>query len=198
MKIVLLLAFLLCVFAAKAQDRLVSIDAFDLGYAGGWVFRNNDPKDGKDVSSNDFRINLNYAQKISPWGENLMGKGVVRISRLHEDEGANSTNSVWGVTGGLLYNVDATDVKNSFYVGGQAGFEWQTIDDGTNDESGLNILVGAEAGKRWDMGSYASTMISYAPNVELWYRRYGGDIRDEFYTSGNEVRLNFLKFDVMF
>lgn len=198
MRILITVLAMLFATAASAQNRLVSIDAFDLGYAGGLVFRNTDVKRGDDAHRNDFQIKLNYAQTIESWSPNLMGKGIVRIARSHEDEGANSTNSLWGFTAGVLYNTDAADVKNSLFVGGQVGFEWQTIDDGTNDESGINMVLGVEGGKRWDMGRYASTAISYSPSIEALYRRYGGDIRDEFYKSGTELKFNFLKFDVMF
>lgn len=198
MRILVLFAALLCVFSAKAQQRLVSVNAFDLGYSGGLSFKSDDARRGDDSNSNDFRLGVNYAQTIPAWSENMMGKGAVRIQRIHEDQGANSTNSMWAFTGGILYNFDATDIKNSGFWGVQAGLEWQTMDDGVTDESGLNLVAGVEAGKRWDMGNYASTMISYAPTIDFFYRRYGGGIRDEFYKSGTELRLNFLKFDIMF
>jgi hypothetical protein len=198
MRILLLIAALLCVVSAKAQQRLVSVNAFDLGYSGGLAFKSDDARRGDDANSNDFRLALNYAQTIPAWSENLMGKGAVRIQRIHEDQGANSTNSLWAFTGGLIYNIDAADIKNSLFFGAQGGFEWQTIDDGVTDESGLNLLVGAEVGKRWDMGNYASAMISYSPTIDFLYRRYGGGVRDEFFKSGTELRLNFLKFDIMF
>lgn len=198
MRILVLIVALVCVSAAKAQDRLVSIDAFDLSYAGGLVFKNFDTKRGDDRHVNDFQVKLNYAQTIQSWSPNIMGKGIFRIGRTHDDYGANTTNSVWALNGGLLYNVDAADIKNSWFTGAQVGVEWQTIDDGTNDESGMNMVFGVEGGKRWDMGRYATTAISYAPTLELLYRRYGGDIRDEFYKSGTEFKINFLKFDIMF
>lgn len=198
MRIFALVAVLFFSTQLHAQDRLVSIDAFDLNYAGGLVFRNFDAKTGSDRHVNDFQVKLNYAQTIQAWSPHIMGKGILRIARTHDDQGANSTNSVWAIVGGLLYNLDALDVKNSIYFGGQFGIERQTIDDGTNDESGFNMLFGLEGGKRWDMGRYASTAISYAPSIEGIYRRYGGDIRDRFYKSGTELKFNFLKFDIMF
>ena len=199
MRILVLIAALLA-GSAFAQNRLVSIYAFDLSYAGGIVYRNTAVKNGKDRHQNDFQIKLNFAQTIESWSPHIMGKGIVHIGRTHDDNGssANTTNSIWGFTGGLIYNTDAADIKNSIYFGGQVGFEWQTVDDGANDESGINMVFAVEGGKRWDMGRYASTAISYAPSIEGVYRRYGGDIRDEFYKSGTEFKINFLKFDIMF
>lgn len=198
MRMLLLIATLMSASLAHAQDRLVSIDATDLSYAGGLVFKNFDSKRGDDRHVNDFQIKLNYAQIVPSWSPNLMAKGILRIARTYDDQGANSTNSVWALTGGLLYNTNAADVKNSLYFGGQFGLERQTIDDGTDDESGFNMVFGVEGGKRWDMGRYATTAISYAPSIEALYRRYGGGIRDEFYKSGTELKINFLKFDIMF
>lgn len=198
MRILVLLAALLCVAAAKAQDRIISVDAGQLSYAGALVFKNDKGKGGtKDRETNEFKINLNYAQKLADYPQ-LMIKGIGRIERNEVDQGADATNSIWALSGGILINHDPADIKNSMFAGAQVGVEWETIDNYTDDESGLNLTLGVEAGKRWDMGSYSVANISYAPTLELLYRRYGGDIRDEFYTSGTEVKLNFLKFDILF
>ena len=198
MKIVLIMAALLCVAAARAQDRIVSIDAFQLGYTGGLIFKNDNGKGSrKDREENTFKLNLNYAQKLQEYPQ-LMLKGVGRIERENVDQGDDATNSIWALSGGVILNLDETDIKNSMFVGSQVGFEWQTIDDGRDDESGINFVLSVEAGKRWDMGSYSVANISYAPTFEALYRRYGGDIRDEFYTSGTELKFNFLKFDILF
>lgn len=198
MRILVILAALLCVAAAKAQDRIVSIDAGQLSYAGALAFKNDKGKGStKDRESNEFKLNLNFAQKLADYPQ-LMIKGIGRIERNDVDQGADATNSIWALSGGILLNHDAADIKNSMFAGAQVGFEWETIDNYSDKESGINLTLGVEAGKRWDMGSYSVANISYAPSLELMYRRYGGDIRDEFYTSGTEVRLNFLKFDILF
>ena len=198
MRILVVLAALLCVAAARAQDRIVSINAFELGYTGGLMFKNDNGKGGtKDREANEFKLNLNFAQKLADYPQ-MMFKGIARIERSHVDQGSDTTNSIWALSGGVLFNHDAADIKNSMFAGAQVGFEWQTIDTGADDESGINITLGVEAGKRWDMGSYSVANISYAPSIEALYRRYGGDIRDEFYTSGTELKFNFLKFDILF
>ncbi len=198
MRILVLLAALLCVAAAKAQDRIVSIDATQLNYAGALVFKDDKGKGStKDRETNTFKLNLNFAQKLADYPQ-MMIKGIGRIERNDVDQGADATNSIWALSGGVLFNYDAADIKNSMFAGAQVGFEWETIDDYSDKESGINFTLGVEAGKRWDMGSYSVANISYAPSLELLYRRYGGDIRDEFYTSGTEVKLNFLKFDILF
>ncbi len=198
MRILVILAALLCVAAAKAQDRIISIDATQLSYAGALVFKSDKGKGStEDRDTNEFKLNLNFAQKLADYPQ-LMIKGIGRIERTHEDQGPDATNSIWAFSGGVLFNHDAADIKNSMFAGAQVGVEWQTIDNYTDDESGLNLTLGVEAGKRWDMGSYSVANISYAPSLELMYRRYGGDIRDEFYTSGTEIKLNFLKFDILF
>ena len=198
MRILVILAALLCVAAAKAQDRIVSIDAFQLGYTGGLIIKRDNGKGSTDDRrGSEFKLNLNYAQSL-PETPQMMIKGVARIERDVVDQGTEYNNSIWALSGGVLLNHDAADVKNSMFAGAQVGLEWETIDSGSDDESGLNITLGVEAGKRWDMGSYSVANISYAPSLELMYRRYGGDIRDEFYTSGTEVKFNFLKFDILF
>jgi hypothetical protein len=199
MKILVLLAALLCVAAARAQDRIVSIDAFQLGYTSGFVFKNDTGKGStKDKDENHFKLNLNFAQKLAEYPQ-LMIKGVARVDRSHVEQGStDTTNSIWALSGGVLFNLDSNDIKNSLFVGGQLGLEWQTIDNGSKDKSGVNVTLAAEAGKRWDMGSYSVANISYAPTIDLLYRRYGGNIRDTFYTSGTELRFNVLKFDILF
>ncbi len=198
MRLLVLLAALLCVVAARAQERIVSIDAFQLGYAGGWVFTSDKGKGGtKDRDANEFKLNLNYAQKL-PQHPQIMVKGVARIERTYVDQGDDTTNSLWGFSGGVLFNHDATDVKNSMFAGLQAGMERQTIEAANEEATGFNLTLAVEAGKRWDMGQYSVANISYAPSVEWLYRRYGGDIRDEFYSTGTELKLNFLKFDILF
>ncbi|MBY0516397.1 MAG: hypothetical protein K2P81_05785 [Bacteriovoracaceae bacterium] len=199
MKILVFLAALLCVAAARAQDRIVSVDAFQLGYTSGFVFKNDTGKGStKDRDENNFKLNLNFAQKLAQYPQ-LMLKGVARIDRSHVEQGStDTTNSTWALSAGVLLNLDSSNIKNSMFVGSQVGLEWQTIDDGAKDKSGVNVTLGAEAGKRWDMGSYSVANISYAPTLELLYRRYGGNIRDTFYTSGTELRFNILKFDILF
>ena len=67
-----------------------------------------------------------------------------------------------------------------------------------DDQSGFNIFTDLEVGKRFDMGAYSVANISYAPSFSLTLKRYGGDIRDDYYRSGNEIKINFLKFDILF
>jgi hypothetical protein len=128
-----------------------------------------------------------------------MFKGVARIERNNLEQGGDTTNSVYALSAGVVINHDASDIKNSMFAGVLVGGEWETIDaQGQSDEKGLNIVFNAEAGKRWDMGNYAMANISYAPTFEFVFRRYGGGIRDEYYTSGTELKINFLKIDVLF
>jgi len=197
-KLLVLFVALLCVAAARAQSRIVSVDAFQLGYSGGLNFKSDSGrKDVKDRDANEFKLNANFAQTIKEY-PNTMFKGVARYQREHVDQGKDTTNSIFALSGGVILNHDAQDIKNSMFVGAQLGVEWQRMDMGSDDESGLNMVFSAEAGKRWDMGRYAMANISYAPTLEFVFRRYGGGIRDEFYTSGTEFKINFLKFDVLF
>ena len=199
MKILVLFAALLCVAAARAQNRIVSVDAFQLGYSGGLMFKKDSGKgDTKDRDQNQFKINANFAQTVKEY-PNLMFKGVVRAEHTRMDQGGDTTNSVWGLSVGVILNHDAADIKNSMFAGAQIGGELQRVDEpGQSNEKGLNIVFNAEVGKRWDMGHYAMANISYAPTFEFVFRRYGGGIRDEYYTSGTELKINFLKFDVLF
>lgn len=198
MKILVLFAALLCVAAARAQTRIVSVDAFKLGYSGGLLFKNDSGKGAtKDRDQTNFALNANFAQVVSEY-PNLMFKGVLNYNRNKLDQGGDTTNSAFGVTVGAILNHDATDIKNSMFAGASVGAEWEKMEQGNRDENGLNLLIGAEAGKRWDMGSYAMANISYAPTLEFVFRRYGGGIREKFYTSGTEFKLNFLKFDILF
>lgn len=198
MKILLILMSLIFASSAFAQKRIVSVDAFDLAYSGGLAFRHDNGK-RNDRNESEFRLKLNYAQN---WEEyvGLMWKAQVNFDRLNRDFGAADTfESRYGIAGGFLYNFDAEEVKNSFFTGVLLGIERATLDfAGVKEKSGFNIFTTLEAGKRWDLGKYSVANISYAPSVSLTLKRYGGGLRDDYYKSGNEIRFNFLKFDVLF
>jgi hypothetical protein len=199
MKFLVGIVALVASLVASAQTRIVSIDAFDLSYTGGLIFKHDEAK-SKSVSDRDettFRLNLNYAQNTEQY-IGLMWKGEFHWNREDVDYGGDTLESSFGVSGGLLYNFLADDIKNSIFAGLQGGIERMTIDDSTKDESGFNLYVKGEAGKRWDLGHYSAANITYAPTVALTLKRYGGDIRDNFFKSGNEIKLNFLKFDILF
>lgn len=198
MKVLIALIAMAMSTAAIAQKRIVSVDAFDLAYSAGLSFRHDDGK-GPDRDTTNFRLNLNYAQSIEQY-VGLMWKAQVNFNRTDVDFGSSDAfESTYGVAGGLLYNFNAEDIKNSFLAGAQFGIERATYEFGSSDdESGFNMFVQFESGKRWDLGTYSVANISYAPTVSVLFKRYGGDIRDEYFKSGNEIRFNFLKFDVLF
>ncbi len=184
---------------AIAQTRIVTVDAFDLSYTGGLSFS----KDKKASGSNDrdtsnFRFNANYAQN---WDQyvGVMWKGEVHFNREDVDYKNNdSLQSSFGVAGGFIYNFDAEDIKNSYLASAMLGMERMTIKYGSDDNSGFNFSLKLEGGKRFDLGQYSIANISYAPTIALTLKRYGGDIRDEFFKSHRELAFHFLKFDILF
>ena len=198
MKVLIALIVMVMSTAAFAQKRVVSVDAFDLAYSSGLSYRHDNGK-GPDRDTTEFRFNVNLAQNIEQY-VGLMWKAQVNFNRTKVDFGSGDTfESTYGVAGGFLYNFDAEDIKNSFLAGAQVGIERATYEFGSSDdESGFNFFAQFEGGKRWDLGTYSVANISYAPTVSVIFKRYGGDIRDEYFKSGNEVRFNFLKFDVLF
>jgi len=198
MKLIIAFAVLMTSFAAFSQNRIVSIDAFDLSYTGGLLIKSDDGKKGTDDrDETTFRFNLNYAQNWEQY-VGLMWKAKFHFNREDVNWNTDTLNSNFGVAGGLLYNFQAEDIKNSIYAGVMIGLERATFEQGNNDESGINFSTELEGGKRWDLGQYAKINISYAPSVSFAYKRYGGDIRDNFFKNGTELKLNFLKFDVLF
>jgi hypothetical protein len=198
MKFVLALIVLVSSFVASAQTRIVSIDAFDMSYTGGLLIKSDDAKSGSDRDETTFKLNLNYAQSLEQYA-GLMWKGQAYFNREDIDWGDDTLNSRFGVAGGLLYNFQPEDIKNSFLASASLGLERQTIElAGADDESGWNLLMLFEGGKRFDMGQYAKLNISYAPTASFQWKRYGGDIREEIVKSGTELKLNFLKFDILF
>ena len=198
MKLLVVLLVSLFSFMSYAQTRIVSIDAFDYSYTGGLSFRHEEGKD-EDRDTTTFKFNLNYAQNLEQY-VGLMWKAQAYWNRVDEDFGSSDTlSSTFGAGGGILYNFDATDFKNSIMAGAMVGIERQTLElAGGDDESGFNFFLNLEAGKRWDMGTYSAANISYAPTVSLNLKRYGGDIRDEYFTTSRDIRFNFLKFDILF
>lgn len=184
--------------SAFAQSKIVSVDALDLSYTGALSFKHDEGKDDdRDVTT--FKINLNYAQNLDQY-VGLMWKAQAYWNRVDSDFGNRDTlESSFGVAGGLLYNFQAEDIKNSIFAGVNVGLERATFEfAGADDEAGFNIFTSLDAGKRWDLGTYSVANISYAPTISLLLKRYGGDIRDEYFKSSREIRFNFLKFDILF
>lgn len=198
MKLLLALIISALSMAAVAQTKIVSVDAFDMAYTGGLSFKHNEGKhDDNDTTT--LRLNLNYAQA---WPEyvGLMWKAQAYWNREEVDfKGGDSLQSEFGIGGGLLYNFQAEDIKNSFMASALVGLERATYELGGNDdESGFNMLLTLEGGKRFDLGSYSVANLSYAPTVSVQLKRYGGDIRDTYYKNSRDIRFNFLKFDILF
>lgn len=198
MKLLIALLVLISAGIASAQTRIVSIDAFDLSYTGGILLKKDNAKSGDDREETTFKLNLNYAQTM-PEYVGLMWKAMAYWNRQSVNYNGDSLDNRFGAAGGFLYNFQAEDIKNSFFGGAMAGIERQTLEyPHQDDQAGFNFFMIFEGGKRWDLGSYASTNISYAPTIALQWKRYGGDIRDEIFKTGTELRLNFLKFDILF
>jgi len=196
----LLLAAVLITFSVSSfsQTRIVSVDAFDMAYSGGLSFKHDEGKDD-DRDTTTFKFNLNFAQN---WEQyiGLMWKAQLYWNRTDVDFGNNDAlASEFGAAGGFLYNFQADDVKNSIMAGFLAGIERATYEfPGSDDKSGFNLFLNLEAGKRWDMGTYSAANITYAPTISLNLKRYGGDIREKYFTSSRDLRFNFLKFDILF
>ena len=200
MKLFIVLLVTLIPALSFAQSKVISLDAFDYSYSGGLSFKHEEGKGStKDRDSTTFKFNLNYAQTL-PEYVGLMWKAQVYWNRENIDFGSSDTlNSTYGAAGGVLYNLQPDNIKNSIMVGAMAGLERQTMElTSGKDYSGFNLFLNFEAGKRWDLGSYSSANISYAPTVSLNLKRYGGDIRDNNFTSTRDLRFNFLKFDILF
>jgi len=185
-------------FVQANTHRIVSVDAFDLSYTGGLVFKTDNTKKGSDRRETQFRFNLNYAQDINNT-QGLMVKALAYYNREKTKWGGESFESNLGLGGGLLYNFNHRDVKNSLFAAVLAGAEKASFKArGIGNKKGINLFLITEAGKRWDLGRYSVVNISYAPTVSFEYKRYGGKIRDNYFTSGTELKLNFLKFDILF
>jgi hypothetical protein len=198
MKLLVVLLVSMFSIVSYAQTKIVSIDAFDMAYSGGLSFKHHEGSDS-DRDDTTFKFNLNYAQNLEQY-VGLMWKAQAYWNRVDVDFGSNdSLASEFGLGGGILYNFQADDIKNSFMAGALVGLERATYEyPGADDKSGFNMFLTLEFGKRWDLGAYSVANISYAPTVSLNLKRYGGDIRDEYYTSSRDLRFNFLKFDILF
>ncbi len=198
MKLFLALIIAAFSFVAAAQTKIVSVDAFDMAYAGGLSFKHYEGK-GSDRDDTTFKFNVNYAQAF-PEYVGLMWKAQVYWNREDVDFGrADALTSEFGAGGGILYNFQAEDIKNSPMLSALVGLERGSYEvDGLDDKSGFNMFLTIEGGKRFDMGSYSVANISYAPTISLQFKRYGGDIRDEYYKNSRDLRFNFLKFDILF
>ena len=197
MKFLVALVALVSVGVASAQSRIVSIDAFDLNYSGGLIIKTDSGKSPKREETT-FRLNLNYAQSIEQY-QGLMWKAKIFFNREDVDWGTDSLSSSWGAAGGALYNFQADNIKESFFAGILVGIERMTFEaNGRSDESGFNFFTDLEVGKRFDLGQYSIASIAYAPSLAYTYKRYGGDLRDKYFKRGNEIKINFLKFDILF
>jgi hypothetical protein len=198
MKVLIAALALMSSLMAFAQKRVVSIDAYDLSYTGGLMLKHDKGK-GPDRDETNFRFNLNYAQSFEQY-VGLMWKAKLYFNRSDVDMSSfDSIESAWGAAGGFIYNFQPENIKDSVLVGAMLGAERATYEaNRIDDKSGFNFFMEVEAGKRWDLGKYSVANISYAPTVAWNWKRYGGDIRDYYYKSGYELKLNFLKFDILF
>lgn len=198
MKLLIAIAVLILAQVASAQSRIVSVDAFDLSYTGGLLLKEDNAK-GSDREETTFKVNLNYAQNWDKY-VGLMWKVRAFIVNEDIDYGSNDYQETrWGGAGGFLYNFGEASIKEAFFAGAMLGIERATYEIGNqDDQSGFNFFTDLEVGKRWDLGQYSVANISYAPTFALTLKRYGGDIRDDYYKSGTEIKFNFLKFDILF
>lgn len=198
MKLVLGLLVSLVSLSAFSQTKLVTIDGQELAYTGALVFSKDKGKHD-DRKTTEFKFSVNYAQSFEQY-VGLMWRALGYFNREDTDFGKSDTLvSEFGLGGGLIYNFQADDIKNSVFVSGVVGIERAKYEfDGGKDEAGFNLFTVLEAGKRFDLGQYSAANISYAPSFSLLLKRYGGDIRDEYFKSRSEVRFNFLKFDILF
>jgi hypothetical protein len=198
MKVVVAALVLMMSLMASAQNKVISIDALDLSYTGGLLIKHDNAK-GSDRDETNFRFNLNYAQNLEQY-VGLMWKAKAYINRSDVEMGsADTLNSSFGAAGGALYNFQPDSIKDSYMASALVGLERSTIEQsGADDKSGFNLFLELEGGKRFDLGQYSIANISYAPTVAWNWKRYGGDIRDEYFKSGYELRINFLKFDILF
>lgn len=183
-----------------AASKMVTIDAFDFNYAGGLMFKSDHGSEAPDRTETSFKVNLNYAQDWEKYvGVMWRAKAFIERDLIDADGAQNYKEMTWGAAGGFIYNYSHDDVKNSFYASGMLGLERSVLEIGDgDDEAGFNLFVDFEGGKRFDLGSYSIVKISYSPSVSVKLKRYGGDIRDRIYKSGNEFKFNFLKFDLFF
>ena len=198
MKILMSFLILAATTVASAQTRLVTIDAFDLTYTGGLLIKS-DNSNTEDREQTNFRLNLNYAQNWEKY-VGVMWKARVFINRDSVDFGSNDTlETTWGGAGGFIYNFNSENLKESYFASASLGLERATYEVGSSDdESGFNIFADIEGGKRFDLGQYSVANVTYAPSISLTLKRYGGDIRDTYFKNGSELKLNFLKFDILF
>lgn len=198
MKFIIAMLVLMTSVIASAQTKIVSIDAFDFTYTGGLLLKS-DNGEGPDRDETTFRLNLNYAQNLEQY-VGVMWKVRAYINRQDIDHGSSDyLETRWGGAGGGIYNFQADNIKESFFAGAMVGIERATYEIGSqDDQSGFNFFTDLEVGKRFDMGAYSVANISYAPTFSVTLKRYGGDIRDDYYRSGNEIKINFLKFDILF
>ncbi len=199
MKHFLLVLALLVSSFSFAQTKIVSVDAFDYSYTGGFSFNHKKTANDKDEDTTNFRFNLNYAQTWEKY-VGLMWKAKVYFNReATEVDSSDTLDSYLGAAGGFLYNFDHENIKESIFTSALVGVERAAFErSGVDDKSGFNIFLDLEAGKRWDLGQYSVVNISYAPSVAFNWKRFGGDLRDDYYKSGYDFRINFLKFDVLF
>lgn len=198
MKLLIAIFVLMSVSLASAQSKIVTIDAFDFTYTGGLLIKSDNGK-GPDRDETTFRLNLNYAQNWERY-VGLMWKGRAYINREDVDFGSDDYKETrWGGAAGFLYNFQSENMKESFFASAMLGVERATYEIGNqDDQSGFNIFTDLEAGKRFDLGQYSVVNIAYAPSFSFTFKRYGGDIRDDYFRSGNEIKINFLKFDILF
>jgi hypothetical protein len=72
-----------------------------------------------------------------------------------------------------------------------------TTDDGDDTTSSTAQHIVINLGKRFSLGQIGMANVSYAPSFSYSMITYGGDIAD-IYVSATDMKIDFIKFDVLF
>lgn len=195
MKRILATLVAVCSLNVMAADKLVTIDGDMLAHFGNYIMRDWAGKtSANDTEVTSFDIDVNMAWKVQSqlWVGAVLGYATDE-TEVNGSTFTDETTMKYGVR--AIYDL-GSDSKNTLYVG--ASYIMNNVEDSEDDTDNTYTRLGLEFGKR--MGSFAKLAganVTYAPSIEYRMVSFGDDAEDT-YDDGTEIKLNIVKFDILF
>lgn len=160
----------------------------------------------KDFSLSEGNFNLNYAYQVFPQFQ--IGAEISSSTEEQEikyeaggkytDEDSTTTFAAF-----ITYNTNE-DLNNSFFITASLGksivkSETKDTSDGSKTDSKYDAsIISGALGKRFSMQKLGIQNLVYSPKISFVSAKIGGDLEDEGVNSAFQVKIDVLRFDLLF
>lgn len=198
-KLLVAVMTLASVTAFANHNHLVTFDGDMLKHYANFVTGSIDGTNGgADTDYDGLSLEVNYAWKVH---SNIFVGGILGFGQSERETGAAKTETDY-----LTYGVRAiydfsTDHANSMYATFSYVIETEEAKNAagttTTDDEDTHITL--EFGKRFgNFTNLAGVNVTYAPSIAYRMTDYDDKLPGATSTDGTEIRLNLVKFDVLF